>query len=354
MSDLPEQSSSRDDHETMNSPPVLIVKSTAGVQEHIIRDPPETSGSLHEHENTSSLVPAGHLSPIVLITTPVMSKTLEPGTQPPTEAVNPCSQDSNPSQTSPPASNPTLTFPIMELPPELRLMVFDQLFLDLTVRRQWSVMHHNEEKLLQKYQVNDFRPYTNLLLTCKELNKEAKNHWDRYYLRECCFYFWHISKLYDFAMVLDKMGRPYTEIKYVLRSQWAESNVSQFCLTATVARLGLSEIEWFMRCQPGISPDYPDVFEEQFLDRIRGSAGRYSKIDAGIYDATDENPVRAVVGKDEAGKTFARGEYVGPETCEISAHEENTPLGDGGYMRDCYKQMQGSSPASFGAAMMLR
>jgi hypothetical protein len=247
----------------------------------------------------------------------------------------------------PPPPKPSFVFPIMKLPPELRLMVFDQLFLDLTVRRQRFMMYHNEEKLLHKHQVNDFRPYTNLLLTCNELSDEAKKLWEKQYLGRCCFYFWHISKLYDLAMVVDKMGKPYTDIKYVLRSQWAEAHVSRFCLAATVARLSLFETEYFMSCQPGISPDYPDVFEEQFLDRIHGSAGRYRVVDAGIYEATDENPVRAVVEKDEAGKTFARGEYAGPESCEISTHEDDTSLGDGGHRRDCYAQMQGKFSGIF-------
>jgi hypothetical protein len=347
MSDLPEQSSSRDDHETINSPPVLVINSTAGVQEHIIRDPPETSGSLQEHENTGSLVPAGHLSPIVLTATPVMSQTLEPGTQPPTEGADSCSQDSNPSQTSPPASNPTLTFPIMELPPELRLMVFDQLFLDLTVRRQRSMTHHNEEKLLQKYQVNDFRPYTNLLLTCKELNKEAKNHWDKYYLRECCFYFWHVSKLYDLALVLAELGDPYTEIKYVLRSQFAHNYISTFCPAPTFAELGLYEAEWFIETQPGAAPGYEEL-DDHFSQRIYTTIGKTSgiiEVGEGTYEATENNPVRVVVHK-EAGRTFARGDHLGPESCAVSVHQDDTTFG-GCIKSESYTQMQGTFSGIF-------
>ena len=235
----------------------------------------------------------------------------------------------------------------MELPPELRLMVFDQLFLDLTVRRQSTMVYRNEEKLLQKHQVNDFRPYTNLLLTCKELNKEAKKLWDEQYLRECCFYFWHVAKLYDQALVLQKLGGAYTELKYVLRSQWEEDHVSRFCLASSVNHIVRSEAEDFMSCQPGVLPDFLDTFEEQFRKRVHGSAGRYSKLIEGIYEATDDNPICAVIYKDEAGKTFARGEYPSAESCTISTHQDHTPSGDSCYRIDTYSQMQGKFSGIF-------
>jgi hypothetical protein len=317
------------------------------MQKHIEHDSPEPSSSLHKHETTSSSIPVGQLSPVVLITTPTTPQTLEFGTQSPTEAADPGSQDFTPSQTSPSPSDPALTFPIMKLPPELRLMVFDQLFLDLTVRRQQSMKYRNGEKLLQKHQVNDFRPYTNLLLTCKELNTEAKKFWEEQYLRECCFYFWHVSKLYDLALVLQKLGGVYTELKYVLRSQWEEDHVSRFCLTSSVRHIVRSEAENLMSCQPGVLPDFPDEFEEQFKKRIHRSAGRYSILVEGIYEATEENPIRAVIHKDQARKCFTRGEYPSSESCTISTHQDNTPAGDWYYRSDTYSQMQGKFSGIF-------
>jgi hypothetical protein len=291
-------------------------------------DPPKQSSSRDEHQTMSSQVPAGQLSPVVLIPTPIMPQTLEPGTQSPAEAALPSSQNSTPSQTSPPPSNPTLTFPIMKLPPEIRLMVFDQLFLDLTVRRQSAMVYRNEEKLLQKHQVNDFRPYTNLLLTCKELNKEAKKLWDEQYLRECCFYFWHISKMYDLALILQKLGGAYTEIKYVLRSQCAESFVCQMCLATTVLEAAIDDTVAFIYTQPGARPGYPDHRDEAFVRRLFPSTEDNSgkiEIGEGTYEATDDIPLRTVVYK-EAGKTFAHGEYSGAESCTISTHLTETDL----------------------------
>jgi hypothetical protein len=358
MSDPPDQSSPRDEHETRSSlaptgqrsPVILITTSAVGMQGHIKRDPPEPSCSLRKHETASSSVPVGQLSPVVLITTPTTPQTLAPGTQPPTEAADPGSQDFTPSQTSPPPSDPTLTFPIMKLPPELRLMAFDQLFLDLTIRRQHSMKYRNDESLLRKHQANDFRPYTNLLLTCKELSQEAKKLWDEQYLRECCFYSWHVSKLYDLAMVFDKMGKPYTEIKYVLRSHWEADFVSQFCLASTVATVAELEVADLMICQPGVSPGCPRVLQEQLYDRIRDlqySTGSYIKVDVGIYEVTEDHPVRVVVERDEAGKTLARSDHVGPESCVISAHQNDTPLEGGGTRRSRYAQMEGKFSGIF-------
>jgi hypothetical protein len=314
-------------------------------------DLPKQSSSRDEHQTMSSQVPAGQLSPVVLIPTPIMPQTLEPGTQSPTEAALPGSQDSNPSQTSPHASNPTLAFPIMKLPPELRLMVFDQLFFDLTVRRRYSMKYRNDQKLLQKHQANDFRPYTNILLTCKELNTEAKKLWEEQYLRECCFYFWHVSKLYDLAVVIDKMGKAYTEIKYVLRSHWAEDFVSTFCLATTVANIATLEAEDLIVCQPGVSPGYPEVLEKQLYAHIHDlqypAGGRYTRIEAGIYEATEENPVRLMLDRDQAGKSYAHAEHIGLESCVISVHQDDTPLEGGGTRRCFYTQMQGKFSGIF-------
>jgi hypothetical protein len=330
------------------SPVVLITTSAVGMQEHIKHDSPEPSSLLHERETASSPMP----------------QILEPGTQPPTEAASPVSQDSNPSQTSPSPSDPTLTFPIMKLPPEIRLMVFDQLFLDLTVRRQHFMKYHNGEKLLQKHQVNDFRPYTNLLLTCKELNKEAKKLWEEQYLHECCFYFWHVSKLYDLAMLFEKLGGAYTNVRYVLRTQFVENFVCNMCLAATAAEAGEHEALWFMQTQPVVSPDYSDEFDQHFIRRLFPSTGNDSgkiEIGEGVYEATDENPVRTVVYK-EAGKTFAHGEYSGPESCSLSTHLTETVLESTnhdnnnelqiyvegrGARHDVYEQMQGKFSGIF-------
>lgn len=228
-------------------------------------------------------------------------------------------------------------------------MILDQLFLDLTVRRQHWMMYRNEEKLLQKHQVNDFRPYTNLLLTCKEINKEAKNHWDKYYLQQCCFYFWHVSKLYDLAQILDRTGGPYTEVKYVLRSQCAGDHVNCFCLASTTAEVGTHEAEWFIETQPGVKPDYPEEFDKHFTQRLfapTGAPGRAMDIGEGAHEATDEYPVRTVVYK-IAGKDFARGEYPGPGTCAISAHCDKTIHESEGIRTDVYAQMQGKFSGIF-------
>lgn len=231
-------------------------------------------------------------------------------------------------------------------------MVFDQIFLDLTVRRQRSLIHHNEVKLLEKHQTNDFRLYTNLLLTCNQLGQEAKNHWDKFYLQECCFYFWNVSKLYDLSLVLEKLGKPYTEIKYVLRSQCDEGHVGDYCLATTVNELMDAENVEFMSCQPGVSPDYQDMFMNQLYDRLElhDMNGDYVKVREGIYEATEENPVRSVVWVDEADRMYSRAEWSGPESCVISANatqaavEPDNPWG----VTFChYQQMQGKFSGIF-------
>ena len=229
-------------------------------------------------------------------------------------------------------------------------MIFDQVFLDLTVRRQRSMMYRNGEKLLQKNKVNDFRPYRALLLTCSELNKEVKEHWDKYYLHRCCVYFWHVSKLYDLAQMLDKKGQPFAEIKYVLRSQCAApENVNTFCLLSTVAEVGTHEAEWFIETQPGISPGYPEDLKRYFTQRLFPTAVNdfgAIEVEEGTYEATEDIPVRVVVHK-EAGETFARAECRGPDSCAVSGHRNETVTKGGGFRTDEYAEMQGKFSGIF-------
>jgi len=341
---------------------------------------PEQSSPLNELKTMSSLAPAKPRLPFTdLDTMRTMPNPVEAGTQHSTEPVW-IPQDSSRMQPPPTLSSPSasrvvqlppmpsspaftsrlvrlhplpdqeFTFPIMKLSAEIRLIIFDQLFLDLTVRRQQSMEYRNEEKLLQKHQVNDFRPYTNLLLTCKELNKEAKNHWDKYYLRECCFYFWHVSKLYDLAMVFDKMGKPYTEINYVLRSQVGNDYNNSLCLAPTVAELGYYEADWFIETQPGAAPGYEEL-DDHFNQRLYTTVGKTCgiiEIGEGTYEATDKNPVRVVI-HEEDGRVCARGDLTGPESCAISVHLDQRVRDDlrGTIKTEDYTQMQGKFSGIF-------
>jgi hypothetical protein len=340
-------------NEPQQSPAITNTTPTVSTAESSLSDQPEPGSLAHEHGATVSNAPAEPRLPFTgLNTLRTIPETLESGVQLSTEPVwvpqdssqirappppsSPASSSrvvklpptpSSPAFVSrlvklPPTPKPSPVFPIMKLPPELRLMVFDQLFLDLTVRRQRSMMFRNEVKLLEKYQVNDFRPYTNLLLTCKELGQEAKKHWMTIYLHQCCFYFWQVSKLYDLSLILEKLGKPYTEIKYVLRSECDEGHVGDFCLATTVRKLMADENVDFMSCQPGVPPDYHDTFMEQLFDRmdLEDVNGDYVEIRAGTYEATEEKPVRSVVWIDEADRMIACAEWSGPESCEISAN----------------------------------
>lgn len=330
INDPPESISTLHEHETVSShaqnelqlSPVAL-EATSTVEEPSMNEPPKSIITLHEQETMSPQTPAGpQLSPAGPDTAPTLLQTIESGKSPSTESVLNSQNSSPPSPPLP--SDLTSTFPIMKLPPELRLMIFDEVFLDLTVRRQRSLMYRNEIKLSEKHQVNDFRPYANLLLTCKELGQEAKKHWEKIYLRKCCFYFWHVSKLYDLALILNKLGKPYINIKYVLRSQYNEGHVGDFCLAETVRKLMGSENVDFMIDQPGVPLDYYEVFSNQLSDRLNqfeaDEDDNHIEVREGINEATEDNPVRAVVYRDEAGRKFSRAEWSGPESCKISSN----------------------------------
>jgi hypothetical protein len=219
-------------------------------------------------------------------------------------------------------------------------MIFDQLFLDLTVRRQQSLMYCNKENLLQKHQANDFRPYTNLLLTCTDLNKAAKNHWNKHYLHQCCFYFWHVWKLHDFAINLEKFGKPYIDIKYVLRSRYEASDeiIEPFCVAGEVARIAEDEADTFMGNQPAAPLDFPYELETYTPSRLYAPEG--------TYEATDDIPVRTVIVA-TSGRSFVRTECPGLESCMILLRYDVTPLVEGTFRINCYREMQGKFSGIF-------
>jgi hypothetical protein len=240
----------------------------------------------------------------------------------------------------------------MKLPPEVRLMVFDEVFLDLTARRQRFMLCHNEARLSEKHQVNDFRPYTNLLLTCKEFNKEAKDRWEKVYLRECCFYFWNVSELYDLSLVLEKLGEPYTDIKYALRSRHdyhGTELAKVFCVSETMADATSYAAETLMKSQPGFSDAEIHSFDEAIEMMTNDSTMFDPQTTDGLYMTASSTPWKVIFFTPEAppedlySRTFTYAWLSSPENCLISVHQ-NTPRQDSLHddeRDDHFSQIQG-------------
>jgi hypothetical protein len=251
-----------------------------------------------------------------------------------------------------PSPKPFSVFPIMKLPPELRLMIFDEVFLDLTVRRQRFMLCHNEARLSEKHQANDFRPYTNLLLTCKEFNKEAKDRWEKVFLHECCFYFWNVSELYDLSLVLEKLGEPYTGIKYALRSRhdYHGTELAEvFCVSETMADATSYAAETLMKSQPGFSAAELQAFDEA-IEMMTTDATMFDpRTTDGLYVTATPTPWKVIFFTPEGppedlySRTFTYAWLSSPETCLISVHQ-NTPRQDSlcdDERDDHFSQMQG-------------
>lgn len=100
-------------------------------------------------------------------------------------------------------------FPLMKLSPELRLNVYDQPLIDLTVNRQRAVADLNKYHRAHEWPKNDFSAYLGLLLTCKETHWHVKRLWEHVYIHKCCFYFWKLPSFYRVATSLLKLGEPY-------------------------------------------------------------------------------------------------------------------------------------------------
>lgn len=146
-------------------------------------------------------------------------------------------------------------FPLLKLPKELRLNVFDQLFTDLTINRQHRPETLHRYHYPSEWPGNDFSAYLHLILTCKEIHNEARGLWETGYIRNCCFYFWKAPIFYRVACALEELGPPYTCAKFVLRGRPFEENGDNE--TAFVDE----DAEDLMMTQPGFpywDEDYKD------------------------------------------------------------------------------------------------
>ena len=111
-------------------------------------------------------------------------------------------------------------FRMMDLPAELRLRVYDHVFLELTEGRSRDLTIYAHPT---SWPNNDLTSYTNLVQTCKTINLEAKKHFESYYVHKLIFYFEEAQSLYNLAQKIKTMSAPYTSIKYVAHGQSPQS-----------------------------------------------------------------------------------------------------------------------------------
>ncbi|KAI7477388.1 hypothetical protein KC357_g4594 [Hortaea werneckii] len=97
--------------------------------------------------------------------------------------------------------------PLLALPKELRLMVYDELFTPLTQRPK----HFDTYVLPSEWPRIDFTSYKALLFTCKEVKEEATTHFEGHYLRDVMVYFDNVVDLRDFYSKLERAAASNSE-----------------------------------------------------------------------------------------------------------------------------------------------
>ncbi|KAI6807648.1 hypothetical protein KC364_g13725 [Hortaea werneckii] len=90
--------------------------------------------------------------------------------------------------------------PLLALPKELRLMIYDELFTPLIQRPE----HFDTYVLPSEWPKIDFTPYRALLLTCKEVNEEATTHFEGHFLRDVMVFFDNVADLASFYFKIEK------------------------------------------------------------------------------------------------------------------------------------------------------
>lgn len=227
------------------------------------------------------------------------------------------------------------TFPLMKLPPELRLETYHYVFIDLTENRQRPVADLSVYREPEEWPNNELSTYVNLLVTCKEVNNEVKDLWEKHYASQCCLYFWQVPKLYDTAQALRRLGEPYTNMQYVLRTPQINKELEVADLMVT-----MEDETDLMTIQPGFPID-DDDFRSFFFDHyivppfhgFQGSMLTFLRVDGVTYP------------RDPTGG-LSRIDYPGLERCEISVHQQDLWTGGFGDISH-YAQMTGKFSALF-------
>jgi hypothetical protein len=200
-------------------------------------------------------------------------------------------------------------FPLMKLPPEVRLNVYDCLFTDLTIERQHqvadlTVYHHPYE-----WPDNDFSDYRNLLLTCREVHDEAKGLWENMYIHHCCFYFWKVPDLYRVAKLLTDLGEPYQRMTYALRTRTGSE-------TGPYTTEFIDDVSMdLMLKQSGFPEHDPDYYGFHWAwPQFNWAAG------PGMHSLLTNRRVPYEIYVRNA-ETYARADFPGLEECSIAAHD---------------------------------
>ena len=103
---------------------------------------------------------------------------------------------------------------LLELPKELRLLIYDSLFQPLVERPEVLDTY----ALPDEWPDNDLSSYTNLTLSCEQIHNEAKEHFETHFLCKLTVYFETTPQLHSFHQTVSKLGEAYQNIQCSLRT----------------------------------------------------------------------------------------------------------------------------------------
>ncbi|KAK4547049.1 hypothetical protein LTR36_001270 [Oleoguttula mirabilis] len=93
--------------------------------------------------------------------------------------------------------------PLLQLPSELRLLIFDALVEPLVQKPE----HFDVYMLPSEWPKTELGTYTSTLLTCKQLYAEAKDHFETHYLSKITIYFYDPLALRNFTTVIARIAK---------------------------------------------------------------------------------------------------------------------------------------------------
>ncbi|KAH9827012.1 hypothetical protein Tdes44962_MAKER09878 [Teratosphaeria destructans] len=156
-------------------------------------------------------------------------------------------------------------FRLMDVPAELRLLVYDHLLAPVTIKP----LHLDTFMLPDEFPNTAalLQPYLNLIQTCKTIREEAKPHFEKRYLARMTFYFEHATPVHRFCESTSILGRPYSDANILFHTNSIETSDTEspvLPLRVDAFRFMLHNVDDFH----GAHPEYIFMDYRQCLHRF--------------------------------------------------------------------------------------
>lgn len=114
---------------------------------------------------------------------------------------------------------------LLDLPPEIRLLIYDHLLAPLVPNPRASDLETWCEP--EDWPRHDLSAMVNLMLVDRQIHAELEKHFRDRFAATCVFCFADVPRLHYFASLVGKLGEPYASMRYILRATYGPGEVGR-------------------------------------------------------------------------------------------------------------------------------